>query len=402
MTPTMDKRLVELAQATIGFCGDSGDGMQLAGTQFTNTSAILGNDISTLPDFPAEIRAPAGTLAGVSGFQVHFSSHDIHTPGDQLNALVAMNPAALKTQPQGPRAGRHPHRQRGRLRRQRSAQGRLQGQSARRRLAEGLPRHLASRSPSSTARPSPTCKLQPARGRPLQELLRPGPGLLALRAAAGADAAVDPREVRQEPGRAGGQHRAPSRPATTTAKRPRRCRSTTASPRPSMPAGHVSQDHRQRSAGAGPGRRRRSWPTCTLVYAGYPITPASDILHHLVELKRFGVRTHPGRGRDRRHRHGHRRGVRRRARRHRHQRPGHLPQVRGDRPGRHDRTAAGHHRRAARRPQHRPADQDRAGRPAAGDVRPQRRMPGRPSSRPARRPIASPWRSRRCASPSAS
>src|SRR5947209_4868720 len=87
----------EVEAVTIRFAGDSGDGMQLAGTQFTNTSAILGNDISTLPDFPAEIRAPAGTLAGVSGFQVHFSSQDIHTPGDCLNALVAMNPAALKT-----------------------------------------------------------------------------------------------------------------------------------------------------------------------------------------------------------------------------------------------------------------------------------------------------------------
>jgi 2-oxoglutarate ferredoxin oxidoreductase subunit alpha len=71
--------------------------MQLAGTQFTNTAAVLGNDIATFPDFPAEIRAPAGTLAGVSGFQVHFSSTDIHTPGDVLNALVVMNPAALKT-----------------------------------------------------------------------------------------------------------------------------------------------------------------------------------------------------------------------------------------------------------------------------------------------------------------
>src|SRR5947209_1026965 len=87
----------ELDSVTIRFVGDSGDGMQLAGTQFTNASAILGNDVSTLPDFPAEIRAPAGTLAGVSGFQVHFSSHDIHTPGDRLNTLVAMNPAALKT-----------------------------------------------------------------------------------------------------------------------------------------------------------------------------------------------------------------------------------------------------------------------------------------------------------------
>src|ERR671924_270829 len=87
----------ELESVTIRFAGDSGDGMQLAGTQFTNASAILGNDISTLPDFPAEIRAPAGTLAGVSGFQVHFSRHDIHTPGDKVNTLVAMNPAALKT-----------------------------------------------------------------------------------------------------------------------------------------------------------------------------------------------------------------------------------------------------------------------------------------------------------------
>src|SRR5438445_375575 len=90
-------KVEELDAATIRLAGDSGDGMQLAGTQFTNASAILGNDISTLPDFPAEIRAPAGTLAGVSGFQVHFSSHDIHTPGDQLDALVAMNPAALET-----------------------------------------------------------------------------------------------------------------------------------------------------------------------------------------------------------------------------------------------------------------------------------------------------------------
>ena len=81
----------------IRFCGDSGDGMQLAGTQFTNVSAVFGNDVSTLPDFPAEIRAPAGTIAGVSGFQICFSSHDIFTPGDEVDTLVAMNPAALKS-----------------------------------------------------------------------------------------------------------------------------------------------------------------------------------------------------------------------------------------------------------------------------------------------------------------
>src|SRR5215216_4326920 len=91
------KPVTRLPSVTIRFAGDSGDGMQLAGTQFTDTSALVGNDISTLPDFPAEIRAPAGTLAGVSGFQIHFSSTDIYTPGDEVNALVAMNPAALKT-----------------------------------------------------------------------------------------------------------------------------------------------------------------------------------------------------------------------------------------------------------------------------------------------------------------
>src|SRR5213596_507430 len=91
-----EKHLEEVETVTIRFAGDSGDGMQLTGTQFTNTSAVVGNDISTLPDFPAEIRAPAGSLPGVSGFQLNFSSRDIKTPGDQPNVLVAMNPAALK------------------------------------------------------------------------------------------------------------------------------------------------------------------------------------------------------------------------------------------------------------------------------------------------------------------
>jgi len=85
-----------LEHAVIRFCGDSGDGMQITGSQFTNTVALYGNDIATFPDFPAEIRAPAGTLPGVSGFQVHFSSHDVYTPGDIVDALIAMNPAALK------------------------------------------------------------------------------------------------------------------------------------------------------------------------------------------------------------------------------------------------------------------------------------------------------------------
>ncbi len=96
-TPQTAKDVVSLEQATVRFAGDSGDGMQLAGTQLTNTSALAGNDVATFPDFPAEIRAPRGTLAGVSGFQIHFASTDIFTPGDTVDALVAMNPAALRS-----------------------------------------------------------------------------------------------------------------------------------------------------------------------------------------------------------------------------------------------------------------------------------------------------------------
>ena len=91
------KQVEQLKWATVRLAGDSGDGMQLLGSQLTNTSALAGNDVATFPDFPAEIRAPRGTRAGVSGFQVQFASEDIFTPGDRLDALVAMNPAALVT-----------------------------------------------------------------------------------------------------------------------------------------------------------------------------------------------------------------------------------------------------------------------------------------------------------------
>jgi 2-oxoglutarate ferredoxin oxidoreductase subunit alpha len=92
----MAKQIQIVEDVTVRFAGDSGDGMQLTGSQFTDTTAILGTDVGTLPDFPAEIRAPAGSLGGVSGFQIHFSSNDIQTPGDSPDVLVAMNPAALK------------------------------------------------------------------------------------------------------------------------------------------------------------------------------------------------------------------------------------------------------------------------------------------------------------------
>src|SRR5580698_9632674 len=90
------KQVQELDHVVIRFAGDSGDGMQLTGDRFTQETAVFGNDLSTLPNFPAEIRAPQGTLPGVSSFQLHFADHDILTPGDAPDVLVAMNPAALK------------------------------------------------------------------------------------------------------------------------------------------------------------------------------------------------------------------------------------------------------------------------------------------------------------------
>src|SRR5881396_2591686 len=100
------KQVEHLDQVVIRFAGDSGDGMQLTGDRFTSETAVFGNDLATLPDFPAEIRAPAGSLPGVSGFQLHYADHDILTPGDRPDVLVAMNPAALKTNlPDLPKGG---------------------------------------------------------------------------------------------------------------------------------------------------------------------------------------------------------------------------------------------------------------------------------------------------------
>ncbi|MCU0365354.1 MAG: 2-oxoacid:acceptor oxidoreductase family protein, partial [Ignavibacteriaceae bacterium] len=96
MSEIKDKDFRVLTSVTVRFAGDSGDGMQLTGSQFSDTTAFIGNDLNTLPDYPAEIRAPAGTIYGVSGFQLAFGSEDVNTPGDLPDVLVAMNPAALK------------------------------------------------------------------------------------------------------------------------------------------------------------------------------------------------------------------------------------------------------------------------------------------------------------------
>ena len=90
------KPFEEISRVAIRFAGDSGDGIQLTGSKFADSTAVAGNDLSTFPDFPAEIRAPAGSLAGVSGFQVHFAADQIRTPADSVDVLVALNPAALR------------------------------------------------------------------------------------------------------------------------------------------------------------------------------------------------------------------------------------------------------------------------------------------------------------------
>ena len=131
----MTKQVRQLDRVVIRFAGDSGDGMQLTGDRFTSETAQLGNDISTLPNFPAEIRAPAGTLPGVSSFQVHFADYDILTPGDAPNVLVAMNPAALKANLADLPRRRGHHRQHRRVHQAQPGEGRLRRQPARGRLA---------------------------------------------------------------------------------------------------------------------------------------------------------------------------------------------------------------------------------------------------------------------------
>src|SRR5437867_3952774 len=278
----------ELESATSRLAGDSGDGMQLAGTQSTTTSPALGNDISTLPDFPAEIRAPAGTLAGVSGFQVHFSSRDIHTPGDSLDTLVAMNPAALKTnlkdlQPGGILIVNSDAFGAGDLHKAGYKTSPLEDGSLKGYKLFRIPINKLNRDAVAEMKLSPReadrCKNFFALGlvywlyeRPLEPTLR------WIREKFGKNPAVLEANTR-------------------TLKAGYNFGETTET----MPV-----HYRVAKAQIKPGRYRKitgnealaiGLVTATelagipLVYASYPITPASDILHHLAELKKYGVIT---------------------------------------------------------------------------------------------------------------
>ena len=141
LTGVSTKQVEHLDGVIIRFAGDSGDGMQLTGDRFTSETATLGNDLATFPDFPAEIRAPAGSLPGVSGFQVHFADHDILTAGDRPDVLVAMNPAALKANLARPAEGRDGHRQHRLLQRPHAAEGGVRART----------RSRTARSPTTTS-----------------------------------------------------------------------------------------------------------------------------------------------------------------------------------------------------------------------------------------------------------
>ena len=389
----MTKQVRQLDRVVIRFAGDSGDGMQLTGDRFTSETAQLGNDISTLPNFPAEIRAPAGTLPGVSSFQVHFADYDILTPGDAPNVLVAMNPAALKANLADLPARRGHHRQHRRVHQAQPAKvgyaanpledGSLDGYVAapgradlddRRRA--GRARRLARRTPSgprtcSRSACCPGC----TRGRTsrritfLERKFAARPELVAANIAAfkagwNFGETTEDFAVRYE-----------VKPAKMP---PGTYRNITGNA--ALALGLVA-------AGV-----RSELP----VFLGaYPITPACDILHELSKHKQFGVTTLQAEdeiaaiGAALGASYGGALGVTTTSR------PGRRAQGRDDLAGRRAGAAAGHRRRAAGRPVDRHADQDRAGRPQHGAVRPPRRGAGRGRSRRGRRRTASTPRSRR-------
>ena len=286
----MSKTIERKDRVVVRFAGDSGDGMQLTGSRFTDATAVVGNDLATLPDFPAEIRAPAGTPHGVSAFQIHFASRDILTPGDHPNVLVAMNPAALITNVGNAREGRHRAGERGRVHQAQPAEGRLRRQPAGRRVAgrlPGLPRpddqHDRPRDRGHRGR-------HVARRRSLEEPVRTRARVLALRAPHRTPRSTGSRASSPTSRRSWRPTPPPSGRATTSARRPSCSRSTTRS-RPPPP----------RRAATATSTARRRWRSgliaasvksgLGLFYASYPITPASELLHSLSRHKRFGVRT---------------------------------------------------------------------------------------------------------------
>ena len=308
----MTKQVRQLDRVVIRFAGDSGDGMQLTGDRFTSETAQLGNDISTLPNFPAEIRAPAGTLPGVSSFQVHFAELRHPHPGRLAERPGRDEPGGAEGQPARPAARRGDHRQHRRVHQAQPRQGRLREQPAGGRLAQRLraaPGRVDQHDRQGAGRPR---DLQEGR-RAGQEHVRARPAVVDVLPAVRVDAGVPGAQVRL-PARRWPPRTSPrSRPAGTSARPPRTSRVRYEVKPAKMPPATTATS---------PATRRSRWaswpPACESrlpVFLGaYPITPASDILHELCQAQEVRRDDDAGRGRDRRDRRGTGRLVRRCAR----------------------------------------------------------------------------------------
>ena len=384
----------ELDRVTIRFAGDSGDGMQLTGTQFTRTAAVFGNDISTFPDFPAEIRAPAGSPARrVRASRSASRPRDIHTPGDAPDVLVAMNPAALKTNVGELPAG-------GALIVNSDAftqQNLNKAAYASNPLTDGsLKQYTVFEVPISTLNERSLDGLEMTSKQ--KDLTKNffALGLMFWLYERSMDPTITlDRRRSSAPGRSSPRRtRGRSRRATRSARRPRCSTRPTASPQAKLDPGTYRNITGNEATALG-FLTASKLAKRQLFYGSYPITPASDILHQLSGYKHFGVKTFQAEDEIAAIGAAIGAALRRRARADRHVRPRHRAQAGGDRPRGHGRAAARGHRRPARRPVDRHADQDRAGRPADGPVRPQRRDRRSRSSRPRRPASASRSRSRR-------
>ena len=240
--PVEQKTVEKRDRVVVRFAGDSGDGMQLTGSRFTDATAVVGNDLATLPDFPAEIRAPAGTPHGVSAFQIHFASRDILTPGDHPNVLVAMNPAALITNLGTVEKGGTVILNEDGFTEPQPAQGRLRRGPARGRHARRLPGLPRADDEHDGARHRGDRGHHPARRRPLQEPLRARARLVHVRAARPSRASTGSRRSsRTQP---------PVRDANLAAFRA------------GYNFGETAELHRGHLRGGRPRRRRRA-PTAT-------------------------------------------------------------------------------------------------------------------------------------------
>ena len=372
----MSTKLVQkLDRVVIRFAGDSGDGMQLTGDRFTSETALLGNDLSTLPNFPAEIRAPQGTLPGVSSFQLHFADHDVLTPGDAPDVLVAMNPAALRANlgdlPRGAsiivNTDEFTKRNLSKVGYAVSPleDGSLEAWHVHPVAITSIAVEALASFTDLTRKEKERAKNMFALGLLSWLYTRPTDGTEAFLKSKFADR-PDILEANLAALRAGYNYGettedfAVSYEVAPATMREGTYRNVTGNVALSL--GLVAAAHR---AGL------------PLFLGSYPITPASDILHTLAGLKRYGVATMQaedeiaGVGAALGASFGGALGVTTTSG------PGPRAQGRDHRPGRVARAAARRVRHPARRPVDRPAHEDRAGRPAAGALRPQRRVAGR-------------------------